>query len=329
LAPWLPNPAAQFALAIGSYTLLNWIIPAVALSIRTGEPSYSVWRKNISAAWFGAFAYFGVSALMMAELLDGSVRGFALAGAVALLALALTDTLAGRRHRSILESQLSDADRHFAYTRAVEGVVHNLRNYVAIIVGELQELDAQRKSGVPVPIMTTLRAAAEDAASALRNLSAGASPRVRFADQPIDLRDLGTQAASLARPTARRKRIQLTVKGSPNTAGIRGDPLQLREVVSNLLLNAIDAAPEGGLVTMATGLRADGQAFFSVADNGPGFPEESRNRLFEPHFTTKPNGTGMGLFTSYGIVREHRGHLIYEGGKRGAVFTILFPPAGS
>jgi signal transduction histidine kinase len=329
IAPWMPNATARFVLAIGTYTLLNWIVTAVGLSIRSGESAYAVWRKNLSVAWIGAFLYFAVSALIIAELLDGSLRGYLLAGGVAVLALALTDTLSGRRRRAILEAQLSDADRHLAYTRAVEGVIHAVRNYIGVIVGELQELDARRKAGGSEPLLTTIRSAADDAAASLRSLSAGASPRVRLATAPISLRDVGSEAASLARPIARAKRVLLSSKNETGNATIRGDPLLLREVTTNLLLNAIDAAPEAGSVILTTGLRPNGWPFLSVADNGPGFPEESRNRLFEPHFTTKPNGTGMGLFTSYGIVREHQGQLLYEGSKRGGVFTVLIPPAGS
>jgi signal transduction histidine kinase len=63
-----------------------------------------------------------------------------------------------------------------------------------------------------------------------------------------------------------------------------------------------------------------------VSDDGPGISDDNRRRLFEPHFTTKEGGTGLGLFMSYGIVREHQGQLIYEENRRGAVFTVTLPP---
>jgi two-component system sensor histidine kinase HupT/HoxJ len=98
----------------------------------------------------------------------------------------------------------------------------------------------------------------------------------------------------------------------------------MREVITNLMNNAIDAAPAGGRVTATAGRRS-GRPYFSVADNGPGISDEHRHRLFEPHFTTKEGGTGLGLFMSYGIVREHQGELLYEGNRRGAVFTVTLP----
>jgi signal transduction histidine kinase len=100
----------------------------------------------------------------------------------------------------------------------------------------------------------------------------------------------------------------------------------MREVMTNLLNNAIDAVSQGGHVETTTGRRANGWPYFSIADNGPGVSDDQRNHLFEPHFTTKEGGTGLGLFMSYGIVREHQGQLLFEGNRRGAVFTVVLPP---
>src|SRR5213594_2592741 len=90
----------------------------------------------------------------------------------------------------------------------------------------------------------------------------------------------------------------------------------MREVMTNLLNNAIDAVTFGGRVEISTGRRNNGWPYVIVADNGPGVSDDNRHHLFEPHFTTKEGGTGLGLFMSYGIVREHHGQLTYEGGSR-------------
>jgi two-component system, sporulation sensor kinase E len=102
--------------------------------------------------------------------------------------------------------------------------------------------------------------------------------------------------------------------------------LLLREVITNLVNNAVDAAPMNGRVELRTGRRSNGWPYFSVVDNGLGVPDDNRHHLFEPHFTTKEGGTGLGLFMSYGIVKEHQGDLKYEGNRRGAVFTVTLPP---
>ena len=99
----------------------------------------------------------------------------------------------------------------------------------------------------------------------------------------------------------------------------------IRDVVSNLIKNAIEASPGHGEVKITVS-RGKGRAIITVADDGPGVPDDLKDRLFEPHFTTKSEGTGLGLFTSYGIVREHRGRLVYQPNpKGGAIFTVELP----
>jgi signal transduction histidine kinase len=129
----------------------------------------------------------------------------------------------------------------------------------------------------------------------------------------------------MARPRARPKEVELALRESSEEVKVKADPLLLREVVTNLVNNAIDAAPDKGKVDVTIGKRG-GSLYFSVADNGSGVADENRHHLFEPHYTTKESGTGLGLFMSYGVVREHQGQLIYEGNRRGAVFTVTLPP---
>ena len=88
-------------------------------------------------------------------------------------------------------------------------------------------------------------------------------------------------------------------------------------------------APARGRVVLTIGKRSNGWPFFSVSDNGPGVSEDNRRHLFEPHFTTKETGTGLGLFVSYGIIREHQGRLLFEAANPGAVFTIILPIASA
>ena len=97
------------------------------------------------------------------------------------------------------------------------------------------------------------------------------------------------------------------LRETPDDVKVKADPLLLREVITNLINNAIDAAPASGHVELTTGRRNNGWPYFSVSDNGPGVADENRHHLFEPHFTTKETGTGLGLFMSYGIIREHSG----------------------
>jgi len=307
-------------------TVACWVLVAGGLSIRSGESIASIVKHNFTPSFYLAFGYFGCAALVVTYVLDGSPLGYLLATIVCVLALALTDTISGRRVRRVLESELSDADRHLFHSRAVEGVIHNLRNHVANVAGYLKEIDPRRLDPVDRESIETAAAAANDAITVLRSLAQGATPRVAYASDPVDLNELITRGLGMARPRARIKEVQLALRESPDEVKVRADPLLLREVVTNLVNNAIDAAPVHGHVELKSGRRGNGSAYFSVSDDGPGVSDDQRPHLFAPHFTTKEGGTGLGLFMSYGIVREHQGELLYSGSSRGAVFTVVLPP---
>ena len=309
-------------------TLSMVVLVTLGLTIRTGETVSSIARHNFTTPFFVAFAYLTLAALLASYVLDRSLLGYALATIVFLLGLALTDTIAGRRIRRVLESELSDADRHLFHSRAVEGVVHNLRNHIASAVGYLKEIDVNRLDPVDREAVETATAAANDAVTVLRSLSQGATPRVSYAPAPVDLNELVVRALGMARPRARSKEVELGLRETPDEVRVKADPLLLREVITNLINNAIDAAPRNGHVDLATGRRPNGWPYVAVADNGPGVSEENRHHLFEPHFTTKEGGTGLGLFMSYGIVREHQGDILFSNNRpRGAVFTLVLPPS--
>jgi CheY-like chemotaxis protein len=107
---------------------------------------------------------------------------------------------------------------------------------------------------------------------------------------------------------------------------VDGQPAELREALTNLILNAVDALPKGGAITVAT--RPAGDAVeVSVADTGLGMSEAVRRRIFEPFFSTKgPKGTGLGLAMAYGIVSRHRGQIAVESEEgAGSTFTLRLP----
>ena len=322
------SPFARFGVLLAVDAVSLGLV-AIGMSTQTGESLRSIAKHSFTRLFYFAFAYFTLGAFLISYILDGSVLGYILATIVFVLALALTDTIAGRRVRRVLESELSDADRHLFHSRAVEGVVHNLRNHMATAAGYLKEIDPHRLDPVDREAVETATAAANDAVTVLRSLSQGATPRVSYATEPVDLNDLASRALGMARPRARTKEVELGLRESTEDLKVKADPLLLREVVTNLLNNAIDAVPPKGRVDLTTGRRGNGSPYFSVADNGPGISEENRHHLFEPHFTTKEGGTGLGLFMSYGVVREHQGQLLFEGNRRGAVFTVVLPPFGA
>jgi signal transduction histidine kinase len=313
-------------LVLVAYVTANLALVGVSFSLAARESVLHVARLNFGVPFLIAFGYMALASLLVSYVLDGSALGYLLATIVFVLALALTDSIAGRRVRQVLESELSDADRHLFHSRAVEGVVHNLRNHMANALGYLREIDVRRLDPVDRDSLETATAAAQDAVTVLRDLSHGATPRVTFASDPVDLNELLARAVGMARPRARTKEVQLALRETSEVVNVRADPLLMREVITNLLNNAIDAVNQAGRVEAATGKRPNGWPYVTISDNGPGIPEDQRHHLFEPHFTTKEGGTGLGLFMSYGIVREHQGQVLLEGNRRGAVFTVVLPP---
>ena len=323
-----PHLLTRVVAILATY-VVSWLVVGLGLSIRSGETPLRIIRLTFGWEFYAAYAYFTLAALLTSYVLDGSLLGYFLATIVFILSLALTDTIAGRRVRRILESELTDADRHLLHSRAVEGVVHNLRNHMANAVGYLKEVDPRRLDPIDREAVEIATSAANDAVAVLRTLSQSATPHVTYSPEPVELNDLVSRALGMARPRARTKEIELGLRESPEPVKVKADPLLLREVITNLVNNAIDAAPDHGHVVLSTGRRSNGSPFFSVSDNGPGVPDEDRHHLFEPHFTTKETGTGLGLFMSYGIIREHQGQLLYEGNRKGAVFTVTLPPYAS
>jgi len=319
-----PSPIT-IGVAIPCSVATNLVVTALTLAGRIQEPVLVTMRRVATRAFLAAFVYFALASVLLAYLLDGSFRGFLLGSIVCILSLALTDTIGGRRARHFLEAQLSDADRYLIYSRAVEGVVHNLRNHLTLIDGNLRDVGGDGLDAMSTDSLMAARAACSDAVASLHSLSQSASPDIRFIQSLLDLRELAFRCAALVGPQARRRGVAVTVRQPDEEVLVQGDGMLLREVISNLLINAIEASAGKGLVTITVGHTQTGLAYLRIGDSGPGVPEHLRNRLFEPHFSTKPGGTGMGLFTSYGIVREHRGDLVYEPNPRGAVFTVFLP----
>jgi CheY-like chemotaxis protein len=124
--------------------------------------------------------------------------------------------------------------------------------------------------------------------------------------------------------------VRVVLEPSRETARVLADPGQLQQVVLNLVVNARDAMPGGGRILIATSVRPEtggaGEVVVEVADEGSGIPPEVMEHLFEPFFSTKEDGTGLGLASVYGIVKQHRGTVEVDPGPgRGATFRVRLP----
>src|SRR5262249_4422420 len=130
--------------------------------------------------------------------------------------------------------------------------------------------------------------------------------------------------AALLAPQAEQAQVKLDARW-PRSLELAGDEGHLRRAVLNLVLNAIQAAPAGGVVRIQGRAEAD-RVLLAVDGSGPGIPEKLARRIFEPFFTTKEKGTGLGLPIVHGIVEQHGGSISVERGELGgARFVVRIP----
>jgi signal transduction histidine kinase len=324
----LEHVVAGFVTVAVLMTLSNWAINLIGIRLLTGESIRNAAKAAFTREFIAAFVYFSLAAVLIANMIDGSLGGYLLAGVVAVLSVTLTETLDERRRRAALEAQVADSQRYAGYSRAMEGVAHSLRHQLAISKGYLEDLIEGRLARQPRGRAQAAKASTDAALQMIDRMSASANPKLELAPEPINLNDIGVAAIELVRGRAEGQGTRLAMSGKLKPLRVSGDPSLLREVVTELCINALDATGPGGGVTLSLGRRRGGWAALSVIDTGPGIAEDQREHLFEPHFTTKPGGTGMGLFTAFGVIQQHGGKLVYEGGqKRGTIFTILIPTA--
>jgi PAS domain S-box-containing protein len=140
--------------------------------------------------------------------------------------------------------------------------------------------------------------------------------------EPLDLRSVVERVERLVRHAARKQGTRIVVESGP--AWIHGDANQLEQVLLNLTINAMQALGEGGEVRIGLGTGEDGVRL-EVEDDGPGIDPEAMEGIFHPFFTTKPNGTGLGLAVAKRIVEDHQGSLSTQERETGATFQVLLP----
>ena len=238
------------------------------------------------------------------------------------------------------QKQVIQQERLAALGTMAGGIAHDFNNALSVIMGfgELLLRDAEhgltRENATP-PI-TAIITAAEDAARIVHRLREFYRPDESGEQRtPVDFNKLIDQAISLTHPrwktdaTAGGRPIAITVEHGEIPC-VEGDAAELREALTNLIFNAVDALPEGGAITFRTRAE-DGEVVVEIGDTGTGMSEEVRQRCFEPFFSTKgARGTGLGLAMVFGIVHRHAGTVSIESEPgRGTTFTLRLPAASA
>ncbi len=235
-----------------------------------------------------------------------------------------------RQRRSEMASRLAHTDQLASLGQLAAGLAHEIKNPLAGIQGALEILrqDAADESsrGLYDEMLSELKRVNETLQLMLT--SARPSPP-QLAD--TDLRQLLEELRTLLEPSLKRQGTRLEVETPRGPLRARIDAAKIRQVLVNLIGNAADALESGGTISIRAAPLGDGKGVvLDVRDNGPGIPEEQRQRIFEPFFSTKFTGTGLGLAIARSLVEQHGGTLEVESTVgQGSSFLVLLPDAAA
>jgi len=257
-------------------------------------------------------------------VLLASTSAFELAGSRRVV-LCLVDIT----ERRALEAQLRQAQRLEAVGTLAGGIAHDFNNLLQALLSSTQAARLQAADPALADSLAEIQAQVQRGASLTRQLLlfARQTPAHRAL---LDLAELVSEQSGMLRRLLP-ETITLTVAGDGGPVAVEADAGQLGQVLTNLVVNARDAMPDGGRIEISTTQR-DGEAVLEVADTGAGIAPEVRSRIFDPFFTTKAQGqgTGLGLAVVWGIVRDHAGRVELDSETgHGTVFRVVLPAAAA
>ena len=250
----------------------------------------------------------------------------------------VSEQVRAEKRQQELEEQLRAARKLEAIGQLAGGVAHDFNNLLTVVLGNLQLLRMTQLDADQQESLTSIEAAAERAATITRQLLA-IGRRQPSRPLSLSLNESVRQLSSLLRRMVP-EHVSLSMRLDDDVPNIVADPAQLDQVLLNLVANARDAMPDGGHAahrdihhgrcnTRSSCRRCTPgkYATLRVKDSGHGMSAETQERVFEPFFTTKSPalGTGLGLATVYGIVKQHGGHIVVESEPgQGSSFSVFF-----
>ncbi|HYV09923.1 MAG TPA: ATP-binding protein [Pyrinomonadaceae bacterium] len=354
------NPlTVTFAAAICTMALTHYVansgIVGIGGALKINEPIWQTWRKHY--LWSSLTYFAGACA---AGVIAGLVYFIGVYAFVITLPIIAIIFLTYRTYLKNVETsaaQAAQAEKHVkelshyiteqerireqfsqmeklsALGELASGVAHDFNNTLSGILGRAQLLqrtdDPEKiKRGLEIIIKT-----AEDGAKTVKRIQDFARQRRDHNFELVSIDQILMDASEITRPRwknfAEASNIHITLQlHIESNAMVMGDDSELREVLVNMVLNAIDAMPEGGKLSLTTRV-ADDSVIIKVVDTGVGMYPEVRSKIFDPFFTTKGKaGLGLGLAVSFGIIRRHGGNIEVESqyGK-GTEFRITLPVA--
>jgi two-component system, cell cycle sensor histidine kinase and response regulator CckA len=243
--------------------------------------------------------------------------------------------------RRALEDQFRQAQKMEAVGRLAGGVAHDFNNLLMVISGYAEVILAKLEVNHPLRDKASAIQQASDRATTLTRQLLAFSRKQLLELKVVDVNSIVADMERLLRPLIG-ENVELVAKFAPDAGYIRADAGQLEQVLMNLVVNAKDAMPGGGKLTIQTQnlvldesarrgqtfIRPGNYVMLSVSDTGMGMDKETQSRIFEPFFTTKEKGkgTGLGLSTVYGIVKQSGGYVMVQSEEgRGTTFHIYLP----
>lgn len=351
--------SAKFVSAIALMALIqygaNSGVVATCGALQARQPIWQTWKKHY--LWTSITYFAGASAAAVIAKLIQQFGFYALVITIPIIAIVFFTYRTYLKNIEASAAQAEQAERHVAelshYIAEQErireqfsqieklsalgelasGVAHDFNNTLAGILGRAQLIqrtnDPEKISrGLNIIIKT-----AEDGAKTVKRIQDFARQRRDHDFEPVSIDQILLDVSEITRPRwkdrAEATNVQISLDLQIRSkAKVMGDESELREVLVNMVFNAVDAMPDGGQLTLGA-FDIDGSVVIMIADTGSGMPAEVKSRIFDPFFTTKGKaGMGLGLAVSFGIIRRHEGSVQVDSEVGlGTKFMISLPKA--
>jgi signal transduction histidine kinase len=227
-------------------------------------------------------------------------------------------------------SQMAAAEKRDLLARLLGRLAHEIRNPLSSLDIHFQLLEEDLASAAP-QVREQLASRMEIIHGELHRLEGIVERFLRLAGpegvdlEPVDVEGILAHVCDLLRPEAAAREIEIALQVQPSLPRVMADPVRLTQALLNLVINALQAVERKGRIEVI-GAVADGQVAVAVRDNGPGIPPDMLASVFDPYYTTKSEGSGLGLWIAQQIVTAHGGTLQARNGPSGgAVLTMRLP----
>jgi PAS domain S-box-containing protein len=230
--------------------------------------------------------------------------------------------------RLLLREQMWRMEQYASLSTLASGLQHEIKNPITALSLHVQLLEERLRGngadGAVAEVIGVLKAEVRRLNLTLDRFRNFASLQ-RLHLRRVDVQEVLEEVARLIRPQAAQQNVRLElVRGEGALPRLTLDHEKIEQAVLNLVLNALEAMPEGGELSLRAAVE-DGKLRVVVRDSGPGIPPEIQDHIFRPYFSTKDRGTGIGLTLAEKLVRQHRGQLDFRTAPGGTSFTITLP----